>query len=117
MEPLPLRLVRLPLHLNPPLKTFLVTHALALIDLVDVVTLSDIKNESEFRPIRQAIFDLADSQIDIYNRLESGEDEWESDDENSIDSDDEDGQSDVSSHVAGSYSGDEDINPPEIHGY
>jgi len=88
---------------------------LALIDLVDVVTLSDIRHESKFRPIRQAIFDIADSQINMYNRLENGEDEWESDDEDSIGSDDEDGQSDVSSYDADSdpeYAGDEDIARP-----
>lgn len=105
MEPLPLRLVRLLLHPNPLLKTFHVTHTLALIDLVNVVTLSDIKNESKLRPIRQAIFDIAESQIDMYHRLENGEDEWESDDENSIDEDDEDG------HQV-TYSGDEDITGP-----
>jgi len=88
---------------------------LASIDLVDVITLSDIRHESRFRPIRQAVFDIADSQIDMYNRLENGEDEWESDDEDFIGSDDEDGQSHVSSDDTDSdseYAGDEYITRP-----
>ena len=73
--------------------------ALALIDpVVDIVTLTEIRNETKFRPLKEAIFKIADSQIEVYDRLTNGEEEWESDDEDALGSDDDyDGQSDVGS--------------------
>ena len=73
--------------------------ALALIDpVVDIVTLAEIRNETKFRLLKEAIFKIADNQIELYNRLTNGEEEWESDDEDVLGSDDDyDGQSDVGS--------------------
>jgi hypothetical protein len=71
-----------------------------LIDLVvDIVTLAEIRNETKFRPLKEAIFKIADNQIEVYNHLTNGEDEWESDDEDALGSDNDDynGQSDVES--------------------
>lgn len=51
----------------------------------------------------------------MYNRLDNGQDECESDDEDCIDSDEGDGQSDVWSDGGDSdseYAGDEDITGP-----
>jgi hypothetical protein len=70
---------------------------LALTDsMLDIVTLAEMRNEARFRPLKQAIFKIADTQIGVYNRLTNGKEEWESDDEGALGSDDDyDGQSDV----------------------
>jgi hypothetical protein len=93
------QVLRLRPGLIPQMTPFHVTLSLAFIDLmVDIVTLAEIRNEIRFRPLKEAIFQIADNQIEVYSRLTNGETEWESDDEDAFGSDDDfDGQSDVGS--------------------
>ena len=46
--------------------------------MVDIVTLAEIRSETKFRPLKEAIFKIADNQIEVYNRLTNGVEEWES---------------------------------------
>ena len=50
-----------------------VTHTLALIDWVVILKISDIRLEHNFRSIRQRIFEIADSQIALYKKIENGD--------------------------------------------
>lgn len=69
--------------------------------MIDIVILTEIQNETKFRPLKEAIFRIADNQIEVYNRLINGEDKWESDDEDALGSDDDyERQSDVESDHA-----------------